>query len=141
MGTHTHAYAPAPAREHTHTNATAPPDTHPHPDAPANETALADAHANANTPHLQYCEPGSTSVIRKMTILRRRSPCMDDLVRSKPPSTSRLAEGPLWCVHVERGGSCVIFTNSQMLEGGSGGEESQSKAQGNQYWWISQNLV
>ncbi|MBW0539148.1 hypothetical protein O181_078863 [Austropuccinia psidii MF-1] len=89
--THPQAYTPAPARAHAHTNATAPPDTHAH----SNATALADAHANATTPHLQYCEPGSTSVIRKMTIPRRRSPFMDDLVRSNPPSTSRLAEGPL----------------------------------------------
>ncbi|MBW0471933.1 hypothetical protein O181_011648 [Austropuccinia psidii MF-1] len=46
-------------------------------------------------PHPWYCAAGSTSVIRKMTIPRRRSPFMDDLVRSNPPSTSRLTEGPL----------------------------------------------
>ncbi|MBW0542184.1 hypothetical protein O181_081899 [Austropuccinia psidii MF-1] len=45
--------------------------------------------------HPQYFAAGSTSVIHKMTILQRRSPFMDDLVRSNPlPSTSRLAEGP-----------------------------------------------
>ncbi|MBW0562513.1 hypothetical protein O181_102228 [Austropuccinia psidii MF-1] len=73
------------------------------PDAPAPAWAHAyahtptqvDAHANATTPHLQYCAAGSTSVICKMTILQRQGPFMDDLVRSNPPSTSRLAEGPL----------------------------------------------
>ncbi|MBW0503318.1 hypothetical protein O181_043033 [Austropuccinia psidii MF-1] len=47
--------------------------------------AWADAHANATTPSPQYCVAGSTSVIRKMTMLQRRSPFMDDLVRSNPP--------------------------------------------------------
>ncbi|MBW0554188.1 hypothetical protein O181_093903 [Austropuccinia psidii MF-1] len=78
--TRAHAYAPAPAWAHAHT------------------PALADAHAynNATTPHPRYCAAGSTSVIHKMTIPQRRSPFMDDLVRSNPPpSTSRLAEEPL----------------------------------------------
>ncbi|MBW0546490.1 hypothetical protein O181_086205 [Austropuccinia psidii MF-1] len=34
--------------------------------------------------HPQYCVGGSTSVIRKMTIPRRQSPFMDDLVKSNP---------------------------------------------------------
>ncbi|MBW0525834.1 hypothetical protein O181_065549 [Austropuccinia psidii MF-1] len=65
--------------------------------AHANATTLADAHAhvNATSPHPRYCAAGSTSVICKMTILQRQSSLMDDLVRSNPPSTSRLAEGPL----------------------------------------------
>ncbi|MBW0568870.1 hypothetical protein O181_108585 [Austropuccinia psidii MF-1] len=40
------------------------------------------AHANATAPHPRYCAEGSTSVIRKMTILWRRSPFMDDLIKS-----------------------------------------------------------
>ncbi|MBW0561564.1 hypothetical protein O181_101279 [Austropuccinia psidii MF-1] len=66
-----HAYEPAPAQAHTHANATAPADKHTH----ANPTAL----------HPQYCAAGSTTVIRKMTILRRWLPFMDNLVRSPPP--------------------------------------------------------
>ncbi|MBW0517231.1 hypothetical protein O181_056946 [Austropuccinia psidii MF-1] len=71
----------------THTPALA--DAQAHPPTPAR------AHANATAPHPQYCAVGSISVIHKMTILQRRSPLMDDMVRSNPPSTSRLAEGPL----------------------------------------------
>ncbi|MBW0564487.1 hypothetical protein O181_104202 [Austropuccinia psidii MF-1] len=83
---HIHAYAHTPTLADTHTkaNATAPADAHAH----ANATAPADAHANAppyananaTTLHLWYCAAGSTSVIRKTTILRRGSPFMDDLV-------------------------------------------------------------
>ncbi|MBW0577375.1 hypothetical protein O181_117090 [Austropuccinia psidii MF-1] len=70
-----HAYAPAPALVgvHAHANSTAPADTPPH------------THANATTLHPRYCAEGSTSVIRKMTIPRRQSPFVDDLVRSNPP--------------------------------------------------------
>ncbi|MBW0546596.1 hypothetical protein O181_086311 [Austropuccinia psidii MF-1] len=64
-------YAPTPARAHAHANATAP--------------AAAHAHTNATALHLRYCAAGSTSVIDKMTILQRKSPSMDDLVRSTPP--------------------------------------------------------
>ncbi|MBW0489022.1 hypothetical protein O181_028737 [Austropuccinia psidii MF-1] len=39
-----------------------------------------------------------------------------------PSSTSRLVEGPLQYVHVERGGSCVTFINLWLVEGGSDGE-------------------
>ncbi|MBW0491890.1 hypothetical protein O181_031605 [Austropuccinia psidii MF-1] len=74
-------YAPAPAGAHAHAYTHTP--------------ALGDAHANTTAPHLQYCVAGSTSVIHKMKVPRRQSPFMDDLVRSTPPSTSRLAEGPL----------------------------------------------
>ncbi|MBW0555969.1 hypothetical protein O181_095684 [Austropuccinia psidii MF-1] len=102
-------YPPAPKWAHTHTpaqvdahaNATTPADAHAHAnattvaEADANATAPEEEHANATTPHWWYSAPCSTSVIRKMTIMRRRSPFMDDLVRSNPPSTSRLAEGPL----------------------------------------------
>ncbi|MBW0582119.1 hypothetical protein O181_121834 [Austropuccinia psidii MF-1] len=79
-----YAPAPAPARAQAQHPLTHPP-------------ALADAyaHANAAAPQLWYCVMGSTSVICKMTILQRRSPCMDDLVRSNPPSTSILAQRPL----------------------------------------------
>ncbi|MBW0516768.1 hypothetical protein O181_056483 [Austropuccinia psidii MF-1] len=55
IGPYAHAYAPAPTQ------------------------------ADANAPHPRYCVAGSTSVICKMTILRRWSPFMDDLVRSNPP--------------------------------------------------------
>ncbi|MBW0489378.1 hypothetical protein O181_029093 [Austropuccinia psidii MF-1] len=51
---------------------------------PAPTPAHAHTHANAATPHPWYCVAGSTSVIRKMTIQRRRSPFMDDLVSSNP---------------------------------------------------------
>ncbi|MBW0551455.1 hypothetical protein O181_091170 [Austropuccinia psidii MF-1] len=64
---HAHAYAQTPAPADAHANA--PPH----------------AHANATAPHPRYCVAGSTSVICKMTIPPRRSPLMDDLVRSNPP--------------------------------------------------------
>ncbi|MBW0500111.1 hypothetical protein O181_039826 [Austropuccinia psidii MF-1] len=70
-----------PPHGHMHTHTPTPADTH--------------KHANATALHPQYCVAGSTSFILKMTILQRQSPFMDDLVRSNPPSTSRLAEGPL----------------------------------------------
>ncbi|MBW0527937.1 hypothetical protein O181_067652 [Austropuccinia psidii MF-1] len=73
------AWAHTPALADAHANATAPADAH------ANATAPADAHANATTPHPQCCAAGSTSVICKMTIPQRRSPFMDELVRSTPP--------------------------------------------------------
>ncbi|MBW0480182.1 hypothetical protein O181_019897 [Austropuccinia psidii MF-1] len=63
--------------------------------APAEAHTPAPSLAHAHAPHPWYCAAGSTSVICKMTIPQRRSPSMDDLVRSNPPSTSRLAEGPL----------------------------------------------
>ncbi|MBW0582909.1 hypothetical protein O181_122624 [Austropuccinia psidii MF-1] len=63
------------------------------PYAPA--PAQAHTHANAASPNQQYCAADSTSGIRKMTIPQRWSSFMDDLVKSNPPSTSRLAEGPL----------------------------------------------
>ncbi|MBW0565785.1 hypothetical protein O181_105500 [Austropuccinia psidii MF-1] len=70
-------YTPASIQAHAHAN------TPPHP------------HPNATAPHPRYCAVGSTSVIRKITILYRWSPFMDDLVRSNLPSTSRVAEEPL----------------------------------------------
>ncbi|MBW0542850.1 hypothetical protein O181_082565 [Austropuccinia psidii MF-1] len=83
IGKGTGPYAPAPAWAHTHTPA--PVDAHAHTNAPphaqANATAPADTHANATAPHPRYFAAGSTSVICKMTILRRWSPFMDDLWR------------------------------------------------------------
>ncbi|MBW0490387.1 hypothetical protein O181_030102 [Austropuccinia psidii MF-1] len=70
-GPYAHAYGPGPARAHTH--APAPAWEHAHAPAPA--------HTNATAPHPWYCAAGSTSVIHKMKIPRRRSPFMDDLVR------------------------------------------------------------
>ncbi|MBW0511157.1 hypothetical protein O181_050872 [Austropuccinia psidii MF-1] len=63
------------------TNAPAPTWAHAHAPAPVH------AHANTNAAalHLWYCAAGSTSVILKMAVLRRRSPFMDDLVRLNPP--------------------------------------------------------
>ncbi|MBW0500076.1 hypothetical protein O181_039791 [Austropuccinia psidii MF-1] len=92
---HSHAHAHAPSPAHAHAQAPAPAHAHAHTHTPAPTNAHTHAHANATAPHPRYCAAGSTSVICKITILRRQSPFMDDLVRSNPPSTSRLAEGPL----------------------------------------------
>ncbi|MBW0533392.1 hypothetical protein O181_073107 [Austropuccinia psidii MF-1] len=88
-------------------------------------------------PHTRYCAAGSTSVIPKMTIPWRRSPFMDDLVRSNPPPLDQDWQKDLFYVCVQTGGSCVIFTNLWMVAGQSGGLESCLKGQGNQYWWMS----
>ncbi|MBW0572763.1 hypothetical protein O181_112478 [Austropuccinia psidii MF-1] len=69
--------------------------THPPTPALVDAPITAHAHTNATPPHPRHCAAGSTSVIWKMIIPRRRSPLMDDLVRSNPPSTSTLAEGTL----------------------------------------------
>ncbi|MBW0510651.1 hypothetical protein O181_050366 [Austropuccinia psidii MF-1] len=60
-----------PLHGHTHRPraCTAPSPTHAH------------AHANATALNPRYCAEGSTSVIRKMTIRKRWSAFMDDLVR------------------------------------------------------------
>ncbi|MBW0578392.1 hypothetical protein O181_118107 [Austropuccinia psidii MF-1] len=65
IGPYAHAYAQV--------------DTHAHAPTPAH--AHTNAHANATAPHPRYYVAGSTSVICKMTIPRRWSPFMDDLVR------------------------------------------------------------
>ncbi|MBW0492565.1 hypothetical protein O181_032280 [Austropuccinia psidii MF-1] len=52
------------------------------PYAPA--PTWAHTHAYATPPHPWYCAEDSTSVIHKMTIPWRRSPIMDDLVKSNP---------------------------------------------------------
>ncbi|MBW0518156.1 hypothetical protein O181_057871 [Austropuccinia psidii MF-1] len=72
-------YTTAPARAHAHAHAHTPAPAHAHAHTPAN------AHANATAPHPRYCAAESTSVICKMTIPQRRSPFMNDLVRSTPP--------------------------------------------------------
>ncbi|MBW0462282.1 hypothetical protein O181_001997 [Austropuccinia psidii MF-1] len=92
-------------------------------------------------PPLWYWAAGSTSVIRKMTIPQRRSPFMDDLLKQNPPPLHQDWWKDLFDVCVQTGGSCVIFTNLWMVGGQSGGAESELKAQGNQYWWMSQDWV
>ncbi|MBW0492749.1 hypothetical protein O181_032464 [Austropuccinia psidii MF-1] len=54
----------------------------PYAPTPAQADAHAPTPANATAPHAPYCAVGSTSVICKMTVPRRRSPFMDELVRS-----------------------------------------------------------
>ncbi|MBW0560303.1 hypothetical protein O181_100018 [Austropuccinia psidii MF-1] len=82
--THAHPHPPMHMQEHPHTamhtqaHLHMPMHTHAHPH-----------------PHTRRRAADSTSVICKTTILLRRSPFMDDLVKSNPPPTSRLAAGPL----------------------------------------------
>ncbi|MBW0540251.1 hypothetical protein O181_079966 [Austropuccinia psidii MF-1] len=76
-------YAPTPAQAHEYTPA--PAWAHAYAHTPAHAHANTNAPANATARHPRYCAVGSTSVIRKMTILRSQSPFMDDLVRSNPP--------------------------------------------------------
>ncbi|MBW0539275.1 hypothetical protein O181_078990 [Austropuccinia psidii MF-1] len=90
-------------------------------------------------PHPRYCAVGSTSVIRKMTILQKRSPFMDYLVKSNPPPLHQDWLKDLFDVCVQTGGCCVIFTNLRTVAGQAGGAEYELKAQGNQYWWMSQD--
>ncbi|MBW0477729.1 hypothetical protein O181_017444 [Austropuccinia psidii MF-1] len=80
-----HAYAHIPANAHNY----APTPAH------AQANTLPHAQANATAPHPLYCAAGSTSVICKMTILWRRSPFMDDLVKSNTPLYFNTDEGPL----------------------------------------------
>ncbi|MBW0580459.1 hypothetical protein O181_120174 [Austropuccinia psidii MF-1] len=56
---------------------------HPHAYTPTPTWAHAKAHAPAL--HPWYCSADSTSVIHKMKIPQRRSPFMDDMVKSTPP--------------------------------------------------------
>ncbi|MBW0545412.1 hypothetical protein O181_085127 [Austropuccinia psidii MF-1] len=92
-------------------------------------------------PHMQYFVAGSTSVIHKMIIPQRQSPFMDDLVKSTPQPLHQDWQKDLLDVCVQTGGSCAIFINLWMVAGQSGGAECESKAQGNQYWWLSEYQV
>ncbi|MBW0554593.1 hypothetical protein O181_094308 [Austropuccinia psidii MF-1] len=95
---HKHTTAPAPAPAPAHNTAQKP--TQAHNNAQAHAYTPTPAHANATAPHPRYCAAGSTSVIRKMTIPRRRSPFMDDLVRSNPPPLHQDWLMDLFYVHV-----------------------------------------
>ncbi|MBW0497075.1 hypothetical protein O181_036790 [Austropuccinia psidii MF-1] len=99
----------------------------------------AHAQANATPPHARYCAAGSTSVIQKMTIPPRRSPFMDDLVKSNNLPLHQDWRNDLFNMCVQTGANCVIFTNLWMVVGQSGGVEYELKARGNQYWWMSQD--
>ncbi|MBW0496652.1 hypothetical protein O181_036367 [Austropuccinia psidii MF-1] len=59
-----------------------------------------------------------------MTISWRKSPFMDDQMKSKPPPLHQDWRKDLFDVCVQTGRSCVIFTNLQMVAGQSGGAES-----------------
>ncbi|MBW0481881.1 hypothetical protein O181_021596 [Austropuccinia psidii MF-1] len=90
-------------------------------------------------PHPKFCAAGSTSVIHKMKILQRQIPFMDDPVKSTTLPLHQDWQKDLFDVCVQTGGSCVVLTNLWMVAGQSGGAESELKAQGNQYWWMSQD--
>ncbi|MBW0541330.1 hypothetical protein O181_081045 [Austropuccinia psidii MF-1] len=98
--------------------------THPHPHRPMQP---------------RYGVVGSTIVMHQMTILWRRSPFMDDVVKSNPLPLHQDWWKDLFNVCVQTGWSCVIFTNLWTVVGQSAGVESGFKAQGNQYWWRSQD--
>ncbi|MBW0470656.1 hypothetical protein O181_010371 [Austropuccinia psidii MF-1] len=75
--------------------------------------------------HPQYCAAGSTSFIRRMTIMNRRRPFMDDLVKSNPPPLHQDLRKDLFYVCVQTGGSFVIFTKLWTVAGQSGGAQSE----------------